>query len=64
MYIHIYMALLRPSRRVARRPGRGFLSRLGMVAIFCPFGLFCEIGVSLLSLQNSQKQPPRYFRGG
>ena len=36
----------------------------GIVAIFYPFSQFCEIGVSLLSLQNSQKRPPRYFRGG
>ena len=32
------------------------------VAIFCPFGLFCEIVSSLLSLQNHQEQPSVYFR--
>ena len=35
-----------------------------IVAIFYPFSQFCEIGASLLSLQSSQKQPPRHFRGG
>ena len=33
-----------------------------MVAMFCPFGLFCEIVSSLLSLQNHQEQPSIYFR--
>ena len=30
--------------------------------IFCPFGLFCEIVSSLLSLQNHQEQPSIYFK--
>ena len=35
-----------------------------MVAIFYPFSLFCEIVISLLSLQNRQEQSSTYFRGG
>ena len=34
-----------------------------MVAIFYPFSLFCEIAISLLSLQNGQEQSSTYFRG-
>ena len=41
-----------------RRPART------MVAIFCPFGLFCEIGISLLSLQKQPKTAPHLFQRG
>ena len=35
-----------------------------IVAIFYPFSQFCEIDISLRSLQKHTKQPPTYFRGG
>ena len=35
-----------------------------MVAIFCPFGLFCEIDSSLLSLQEQPNTAPNLFHGG
>ena len=37
---------------------------LNMVAIFCPFGLFCEINISLLSLQTQPNTAPNLFQRG
>ena len=35
-----------------------------IVAIFYPFSQFCEINISLLSLQKQTKKPQIYFRRG
>ena len=35
-----------------------------MVAIFCPFGLFCEIDISLLSLQTQPDTAPKSISEG
>ena len=35
-----------------------------MVAIFCPFSQFCEIGIILLSLQKQPKTAPNLFQRG
>ena len=35
-----------------------------MVAIFCPFSLFCEINISLLSLQTQPNTAPNLFQRG
>ena len=35
-----------------------------ILAIFYPFSQFCEIGVSLLSLQNQPKTAPNLFQRG
>ena len=37
---------------------------IDMVAIFCPFGLFCEINISLLSLQTQPNTAPNLFQRG
>ena len=54
IYIYIYVDICRNSRRAhSARLGDGHSGQrlaIGMVAIFCPFGLFCEIDVSLPSL--------------
>ena len=59
IYIYIYIY------RERERDTGIILCNMGsncMVAIFCPFGLFCEIVSSLLSLQSHQEQPSIYFR--
>ena len=56
IYIYIYIYIYTYMVRAAEPYGKtsfGFLAASGkvnMVAIFCPFGLLCEIGISLLSL--------------
>ena len=40
------------------------LAWLHMVAIFCPFGLFCEINISLPSLQTQRNTAPNLFQRG
>ena len=35
-----------------------------MVAIFCPFGLFCEMNTSLPSLQKEPNTAPNLFQRG
>ena len=35
-----------------------------MLAIFCPFGLFCEIVSSLLSLHTQPNTAPNIFQRG
>ena len=49
-------------RRLGRAIGGGH--RIGMVAIFCPFGLFFEINISLLSLQKQPNTAPNLFQRG
>ena len=42
-----------------------FLQRLVcIVAIFCTFSQFCEIGISLLSLQKQPKTAPNLYQRG
>ena len=72
IYIHIGRCPRPPPRRGARwlsaacpppwRAARYSAARPDILAIFCPFGLFCEIVSSLLSLQNHQEQPSICFR--
>ena len=37
---------------------------IGIVDIFCPFGQFCEINISLLSLQKQPNTAPNLFQRG
>ena len=66
IYIHtITIYTLRAWRTsVRRRPPGPSRCAISMVAIFYAFSLFCEIVISLLSLQNRQEQSSTYFRGG
>ena len=54
--------MLRP-RVKAARPVRSFRESY-IVAIFYPFGQFCEIDVSPLSLQKQPKTAPSLFQRG
>ena len=72
IYIYIYISGLVHDEVVRQSPqrqmdsdalaARGNADGWSAVAIFCPFSQFCEINISLLSLQNSPKQPSIYFR--
>ena len=55
-----------PSRRPPGPQGRkvGRLHAIIIVAIFCPFSQFCEINVSLLSLQTQPNTAPNLFQRG
>ena len=65
IHIHIRIALESLFHRIGRK-GRIWQPhlRICMVAMFCPFGLFCEISISLLSLQKQQKAAPNLFQRG
>ena len=77
IYIHIYLSLYiyiyiyacmysRVAALACRSTGSAGNIPAGniIVAIFYPFSQFCEIDISLLSLQSHPKQPNIYFRGG
>ena len=52
--------------RGTRRPSSAPLGKTArtIVAIFYPFSPFCEIDISLLSLQTQPNTAQIYFRGG
>ena len=66
MYIYIYIyRKLRHFRESPVCPDPVWnLCSLGIVAIFCPFSQFCEITISLLSLQTQPNTAPDLFQSG
>ena len=46
------------------RRRRGGAAATGIVAIFYPFSQFCEINISLLSLQTQPNTAPNLFQRG
>ena len=55
------MVSFRAAREVCQAPTSGFHI---IVAIFYPFSQFCEIDVSIPSLQNQPKTAPNLFQRG
>ena len=64
IYIYVYIYIYMYIYIVSGPDGVRLAGQLALAILHCHRCQFCEIGVPLLSLQNSQKQPPRYFRGG
>ena len=67
IYIYIYIVVLAAREAVgraaiARRPR--IASSIIIVAIFYPFSQFCEINISLLSLQTQPNTAPNLFQRG
>ena len=54
----------RPGEARRRAVPRRLNSNTTILAIFYPFGLFCEIDVSLLSLQTQPNTAPNLFQMG
>ena len=71
IYIYIYMRLYKPGDDDSPPDGKRpvvliyFHARpLIIVAIFYPFSQFCEIDISLLSLQKQPNTAPNLFQRG
>ena len=47
-----------------KRKGTGICRYIIIVAMFYPFSQFCEIDISLLSLQKQPKTAPNLFQRG
>ena len=45
-------------------PAERYSADQGMVAIFCPFSKFCEMNISLLSLQTQPNAAPNLYQRG
>ena len=61
-YMMLYYMFTSLGADASEQRGLHEARRRPIVAIFYPFSQFCEIDVSLLSLQNHQEKPSIYFR--
>ena len=64
IYIYMYKAAWQPRAQAGQRPEGGKEGGEDIVTICYPFSQFCEIDISLLSLQKQPNAAPNLFQRG